>query len=83
VKEERVLLQSLMREEEEGVVRSYRCLVLFSAAEGDRAGGIATIDLDPARFLSMQRIDHDPDVRKALVRMFSLAVGGITMVTKK
>ncbi|MEQ4719500.1 hypothetical protein [Nonomuraea sp. B19D2] len=83
VKEEVVLLQALMREERGGAVRAYRCLLLFSAVDDGDAGGIATIDLDPARFESLERLDRDPDVRKVLARMFSLAVGGISMVSKK
>jgi hypothetical protein len=47
------------------------------------AGGIATIDLDPARFESLERLDRDLDLRKALARMFSLALGGVSMVSKK
>jgi hypothetical protein len=82
VKEGSVVLQSLMREERGGVVRAYRCLLLFSTVEGGGAGGVATIDLDPARYESLERLDRDPDVRKALARMFSLAVGGISMVSK-
>ncbi|HEV7934117.1 MAG TPA: hypothetical protein VGP70_17640 [Actinomadura sp.] len=83
VKEEVVVLQSLMREGQGGAVRTYRCLLLFSTVDGRDAGGIATIDLDPARFESLERLDRDPDVRKALARMFSLALGGISMVSKK
>ncbi|HEY0616495.1 MAG TPA: hypothetical protein VGD15_02860 [Kribbella sp.] len=83
VKEEGILLQSLMREERRGAVRAYRCLVLFSAMDGRGAGGIATIDLDPGRFESLERLDRDPDVRKVLARMFTLAMGGISMVSKK
>jgi hypothetical protein len=83
VKEEAVFLQALMREERGGVVRSYRCLVVFSLADGADAGGVATIDVDPARYESLPRLDHDPDVRRVLVRMFSLATGGISMVSKK
>ncbi|MGI5291122.1 hypothetical protein ACQEVF_48505 [Nonomuraea polychroma] len=83
VKEEIVVLQSLMREERGGVVRAYRCLVLFSTLEGGGAGGIATIDLDPARYESLERLDRDPKVRKVLARIFSLAVNGISMRSKK
>jgi hypothetical protein len=82
VKEEAAFLQSLMREERGGTVRTYRCLVLFSTVDSREAGGIATIDLDPARFLSLDRLDRDPDVRKALARIFSLSMGGILMVSK-
>ena len=82
VREEAVLLQSLMREERDGTVRAYRCLVLFSAVDGSQAGGTATIDLDPVRFESLARLDRDPDVRKAFARIFSLALGGISMITK-
>ncbi|MYU09257.1 hypothetical protein GTZ78_00725 [Streptomyces sp. SID8361] len=83
VKEGSVVLQSLLREERGGMVRAYRCLLLFSTVEGEDAGGVATIDLDPARYESLERLDRDPDVRKVLVRMFSLAMGGISMVSKK
>ncbi|MET8948860.1 hypothetical protein ABZX30_36445 [Streptomyces sp. NPDC004542] len=83
VKEETVFLQSLMREERAGAVRAYRCLLLFSTTGGENAGGIATIDLDPVRFESLERLDRDSDVRKALVRIFSLASGGIVTVSKK
>lgn len=82
VEEEDVFLQALMREERDGVVRSYRCLALFSLAGAIQAGGVATIDLEPTRFESLARLDHDPDVRAALVRMFSLATGGIATVSK-
>ncbi|GAA1662718.1 hypothetical protein [Fodinicola feengrottensis] len=83
VKDEAVVLQSLMREERGGVVRAYRCLLLFSTADGENAGGLATIDLDPARFTSLERLDRDLDVRQTLVRVFSLALNGISMVSKK
>jgi hypothetical protein len=83
VKEDVVILQSLMREERGGAVRTYRCLMLFSAVDVRDAGGIATIDLDPARFESLERLDRDLDLRKALARMFSLALGGVSMVSKK
>ncbi|MGW7694350.1 hypothetical protein ACWGMA_36750 [Streptomyces asiaticus] len=83
VKEGSVVLQSLMREERGGVVRAYRCLLLFSTMGAGDAGGVATIDLDPARFESLERLDRDPDTRKALARMFTLATGGISMVSKK
>jgi hypothetical protein len=76
VKEETVVIQSLMREERGGSVWAYRCLALFSAADGKEAGGISTIDLDPVRFESLVRLDRDPDVRRALARMFSLAMAG-------
>ncbi|AYN37680.1 hypothetical protein D9753_00170 (plasmid) [Streptomyces dangxiongensis] len=82
VRDGALLLQSLMREERGGVVW-HTGLVLFSAADSKEAGGIATIDLDPARFESLERLDRDLDVRKALARMFSLASGGISMVSKK
>lgn len=83
VKEGSIVLQSLMREERGGDMRAYRCLLLFSTVEDGDAGGVATIDLDPARYESLERLDRDPDVRKALTRMFSLAMGGISMVSKK
>lgn len=83
VKEEDVILQPLMREERAGVVRAYRCLVLFSSAHGEGSGGIATIDVDPIRFESLERLDREPGVRKAFARIFSLAAGGISAVSKE
>lgn len=83
VKEEAVVLQTLMREEREGALRVYRCLVLFSTVDGREDGGIATIDLTPERLESLDRLDRDPDVRKVLAWMFALASGGISMTSKK
>jgi hypothetical protein len=83
VKEEVVILQSLMREERGGLLRAYRCLLLFSTVDSKDAGGITTIDLNPSRFESLERLDRDSDVRKAFVRMFSLALGGISTVPKE
>jgi hypothetical protein len=82
-KEQDAVLQTLMRERRAGVIRSYRCLLLFSALDGAASGGLATIDLDPARLESLDRLDRDSNVRKALVRIFSLALGGISGVEKK
>lgn len=82
VKEAAVFLCPLLREERNGEVRSYRCLVLFPAAQGDAAGGVTTIDIAPEVLASMERIDRDPQVRKALRRIFSIASGGISMVAK-
>lgn len=81
-KERDSVLQTLMREKRDGVIRSYRCLLLFSVMDGAIAGGLATIDLDPARLESLDQLDRDPDVKKALVRIFSLALGGISGVEK-
>ena len=82
-KEQDAVLQTLMREKRAGAIRSYRCLLLFSAVDGAVSGGLATIDLDLARLESLDRLDRDPDVRKALVRIFSMALGGISGVEKK
>lgn len=82
VKEEPVLLHPLIREERAGAVHSYRCLVLFSTVDRGGAGGVVTVDVEPARFSSFERIDQDPTVRQALVRIFSLASAGISMVPK-
>jgi hypothetical protein len=76
------LLQALMREERHGAVRSYRCLLLFQVPAEGRPGGITTIDLTPERYGSLERVDGDPGARKALVRIFSLALGGISSVSK-
>lgn len=83
VKPTEVLLQSLMREERKGVVRAYRCLLLHSTMGGESAGGVATIDVLPERFASLERLDRDLDVRQAFVRILSLAVGGISMESKR
>lgn len=77
-----ILLQPMMREERGGVLRAYRCLALFSIVDGKGAGGVATIDIAPARLESMERLDRDLDVRDALVRVFSLALCGISTVSK-
>jgi hypothetical protein len=82
VKEDAVVLQSLMREERDGAVRSYRCLALFSTADGGPAGGVATIDVDPSRFTSLERLDQDPNVSQAFAQLFALASGGISMISK-
>jgi hypothetical protein len=71
-----------MREKRGGVVRAYRCLVLFSAHDTGDSGGVATVDVDPDRFFSLERLDRDVDVRRALVRVFDLAVGNISMISK-
>jgi hypothetical protein len=77
-----VVLQSLMREEREGMVRSYRCLALFSTADGNPAGGVATIDVAPSRLVSLKRLDQDTEVSRAFARVFALASGGISMICK-
>jgi hypothetical protein len=82
-REQDAILQTFMREKRAGVIRSYRCLLLFSAVDGAASGGLATIDLDLARLESLDRLDRDPDVRKALVRIFSMALGGISGVEKQ
>ena len=82
-RERDAILQTFMREKRAGVIRSYRCLLLFSAVDGAASGGLAKIDLDLARLESLDRLDRDPDVRKALVRIFSMALGGISGVEKK
>ncbi|MEU0533616.1 hypothetical protein [Amycolatopsis tolypomycina] len=83
VEDDSVFLQSLMREEREGSVRAYRCLAIFSASNSEDAGGVATVDLDPMRFTSLERLDRDSDVRKALYRLFSMASGGISTMSKR
>jgi hypothetical protein len=81
VKDDFVVLQTLLREERNGEVRAYRCLVLFADAVGRGSGGVATIDIDPGRLATLERLDRDSDVRRVLARMFSLAVGGISIVS--
>jgi hypothetical protein len=76
------VLQSLTREERGGTVRAYRCLLLFSTAQGDVAGGITTVDLEPARYMLLERLDQDPAISALLAHVFSLALGGISPVTK-
>ncbi|UKY53719.1 hypothetical protein [Streptomyces inhibens] len=82
MKENTVFLCTILREERNGEVHAYRCLVLFPAAKGDAAGGVTTIDIAPEALASMERIDRDPQSRKALAKMFSIASGGISMVSK-
>jgi hypothetical protein len=72
-----------MLEERANAVRAYRCLLLFTVADRGGAGATATIDVTPERFISLVRIDRDPDVRGALTLMFSLAVNGISMIAKE
>jgi hypothetical protein len=75
VKEGDVVLQSLMQEDRAGAVRSYRCLVLYSTADGNPSGGLATIDVAPARYDSFERLDQGPEVSQAFARLFALASG--------
>lgn len=82
VNEEAAILQTLMREERSGSLRAYRCLVLFASSDSGGGGGVATIDVSPARFEALERIDQDPITRKAFAKVFSLAMGGISMTIK-
>lgn len=82
VKEGSVLVSPLMREKRGASIRAYRCAVLFSAADRNAGGGIATIDIAPARMESLARIDRDQDVRDALADVFALALNGISLVSK-
>jgi hypothetical protein len=82
VKEDAVVLQSLMSEERGGAVRSYRCLVLFSTADGTPPGGVATIDLAPARYASLDRVIQALEVLQVFARLFALAAGGTSIVSK-
>jgi hypothetical protein len=83
VKEGSVLVSPLMRETRGDLIHAYRCAVLFSVATGDGRGGVATIDISPARFGSLARIDRDPDLREVLANVFALALGGgISTVSK-
>ncbi|WP_277753447.1 hypothetical protein [Streptomyces lydicus] len=43
---------------------------------------MTTIDIAPEVLASLERIDRDPEVRKAFARIFSIASGGISMVSK-
>ena len=82
VEEGPVLLRTLMREERESVVRSYRCLALFSTADGGPSGGLVTIDVAPSRLETLERLDRNIDVSRAFARVFALASGGISMISK-
>jgi hypothetical protein len=82
VNDDVVLLQSFMREERGGGLRTYRCLVLFAAVDGDVAGGVTTIDVAPETYAGLPQIDQHPDVRAVFARVFALATGGIAMVRK-
>jgi hypothetical protein len=83
VRNDDVLLRSFMREKWSGALRSYRCLVLFAAAGDAHGGGVVTIDIDPGRLESLNRLDRDPDVRAAFVRVFDLAMSGTSMLSKE
>ncbi|MCI0383991.1 hypothetical protein [Streptomyces sp. CNQ085] len=83
VKERDAFLHPLMREERGGVVRAYRCALLFSAAGTGGSGGVATVDVAPEKFESLDRLDRDTAVRRAFSRIFSLAMGGTSMVSKE
>lgn len=82
VKESSVLVSPLMREMRGGMVRAYRCIVLFAVANGGGRGGAATIDIAPSRFLALVIVDRDPGVREALATVFALALGGNSSVSK-
>ncbi|WP_454041476.1 hypothetical protein [Cellulosimicrobium sp. Marseille-Q8652] len=82
VKEDKSILQPILREERAGEVRAYRCLVLFSTVVGSPAGGLATLDVDPKTYAALERVDRDPEVRSVLARMFALASGTIESVSK-
>lgn len=82
VREKPVLLCPILREEWDGDLRAYRCLALFAIVDGTNAAGIATIDVDPGTFESIERLDHDPAVSSAFARIFELATGGISHVAK-
>ncbi|WP_329146822.1 hypothetical protein OIU91_15585 [Streptomyces sp. NBC_01456] len=43
---------------------------------------MTTIDIAPEVLASMERFDQDPQARKALARIFSIASGGISMISK-
>jgi len=59
-----------------------RCLVLFSIVEGEGAGGVTTLDVDPAQLASLERVDHDPNSRAVFADLFAKAVNGILMTAK-
>lgn len=78
VRDQEAILQTLMREERHGVIRSYQCLLLFSARRIARPledWRQSTLTLHD--FESLDRLDEDLDVRRAFVQVFSLALGGI------
>lgn len=78
-----ILLQTFQRQRAADGRSMVRCFLLF-AAEGDGvAGGVSTLDVDPATLRLLDRIDTDPVVRLAMVDMFALAGGGIAVVKKR
>jgi hypothetical protein len=83
VRQAPVILYPLMREMRHGTIRAYRCFVVFSAVNSEDAGGVVTVDIDPVRYESLERLDRDPDVRRIFGRMVMLAVGGISMLPKE
>lgn len=80
VKEGIMWLHPIMREERGGGVRAYRCLLMFRMLDG--SGGVATVDVAPGRFESLERLDRDLDVRLAFSGILSLVSGGVAMVSK-
>ncbi|WP_211116763.1 hypothetical protein [Glycomyces buryatensis] len=82
VKPGSIVLAPLLRECRGETVRTYRCLIVFESPEGESSGSMVTIDLSPARFASLTPLACDSPTRDAFARMFSLALGGISMVSK-
>lgn len=78
-----ILLQTFQRQVAADGRRVIRCFLLFAAEGDDVAGGVATLDVDPATLRVLDRIDTEPVVRAAIVDMFMLAGGGIAMVKKR
>ena len=83
VKDGAVLVQSFMRQQRGGGVEVVRCLVLASTVGDGHAGGVATLDVDPAELAVLDRLDRDPDVRAVLTQLFTLASGGIVTLSKE
>jgi len=78
-----VVVQTLMRQERNAAVRSYLFPALSRVAgDSAAAGGIATLDVVPARLQALERLDLDRDVSTVFAQMFALASGGITMISK-
>lgn len=82
VKEGDSLILPLIREVRSGIIRSYRCAILFPLASGGGRGAVATIDVSPAKFEALARIDRDAEVGEVLANVFALALGGISTVSK-
>lgn len=77
-----ILMQSLMREQRSGRVRTYRCVAVFRLSGSHSTGGVTTIDIEPDIYGELPSVDLSPDGLKLVVRMFALALDSIVSIEK-